>query len=279
MAIAIAFHYACCMESRAKPVIGVVADVQSGGKHITHGVGQKYLDAITGGAGAVAVMLPALIDRPNSAWTDPADTARVLGLLDGLFLTGAVSNVAPERYGADLLDPSLPSDPARDHVSLSLVTEAVSRGMPVLGVCRGFQEINVALGGTLHQAVHDVPGLSDHREKPGLSVAEQYAPAHHVTFVPGGMLHLFTGADGTMVNSLHGQGIERLAPGLVADAEAADGLVEAFRLDGTEAFLLGLQWHPEWEFRDDPVSVMIFRAFGNAARAYRAARSASMMVP
>ena len=151
------------MESRAKPVIGVVADVHSGGKHVTHGVGQKYLDAVSGGANAVAVILPALIDRPNAAWTDPADIGRVLGLLDGLFLTGAVSNVAPEHYGASLLDPSLPSDPARDHVTLSLIAEAVSRGMPVLGVCRGLQEINVALGGTLHQAVHDVAGFSDHR--------------------------------------------------------------------------------------------------------------------
>jgi len=254
-----------------KPVIGVVADVHEG-KHPVHSVQQKYLDAITGGAGAIALILPALIDRPGSAWTDNADLADTLDLLDGLFLTGAVSNVAPGRYGAVLEDPQSPGDPARDHVSLSLARLAADRGLPLLGVCRGFQEINVALGGTLHQAVHAVPGLDDHREKPGLTLDGQYAPSHEVRFSPGGMLHLLSGLDQAWVNSLHGQGVDRLAPCLATEAVAPDGLIEAYRLDRTDAFLLGVQWHPEWAFRENPLSVAIFRAFGTAARAYQATR-------
>jgi putative glutamine amidotransferase len=144
---------------------------------------------------------------------------------------------------------------------------AVARGLPVLGVCRGFQEINVALGGTLHQAVHDVPGFYDHRENSSVSLDEQYGPVHGVEFTPGGLLHTLTGMQGARVNSLHGQGVERLAPGLAVEARAPDGLIEAFRLERTEAFLLGVQWHPEWSFRNDPLSIAIFRAFGAACRA------------
>ncbi len=258
-----------------KPMIGVVADALTGGKHSTHAVQQKYLDAVSGGAGAIALILPALIDRPGAAWTAADDLADTLGLLDGLFLPGAISNVAPARYGATLEDPNSPGDPARDHVSLSMIELAVARGLPVLGVCRGFQEINVALGGTLHQAVHGVPGYDDHREKPELSLNDQYGPAHEVSFTPGGLLHSLSGLDRAQVNSLHGQGVERLAARLAVEAVAPDGLIEAFRLDRTDAFLLGVQWHPEWEFRDDPLSLAIFRAFGTAARAYQANRLAT----
>ncbi len=251
-----------------KPVIGVVADIFSGGKHVAHTVQQKYLDAVTGGAGGLALILPALIDTPGGAWTDEADFAQALGMLDGLFLTGALSNVAPQAYGATLANPNSPADPARDHVALRLIREAVRVGLPVLGVCRGFQEINVALGGTLHQAVQDVPGLNDHRETPDMPLAAQYAPAHDIAFTPGGLLHSATGMTGAQVNSLHGQGVDRLAPGLAIEATSPDGLVEAFRLDDQEKFVFAAQWHPEWAFRDDPLSVVIFRTFGEAARAY-----------
>ncbi len=251
-----------------KPVIGVVADIHAGGKHVAHTVQQKYLDAAAGGADAIPLILPARVEAPGSVWSDPADLARVLAMLDGLFLTGAISNVAPGEYGAALADPHSPSDPARDHVTLRLVRDAVRLGLPVLGVCRGCQEINVALGGTLHQAVYEVPGLEDHREKPGVSLAEQYAPAHAVAFTQGGLLAMATGMAGARVNSLHGQGVDRLAPGLAVEATSPDGLVEAFRLDDHEKFALGVQWHPEWAFRDDPLSTVIFRSFGQAARAY-----------
>jgi putative glutamine amidotransferase len=253
-----------------KPAIGVVADVHTVGKHTSHTVGEKYLDAVTGVAHAHAFILPALIDRPGAAWTDPEDIGAVLDRLDALFLTGAVSNVEPHRYGATLQDPNSPCDPARDHVTLPLIAAAIARGMPILAVCRGFQEINVALGGTLHQAVHEVPGFSDHREPKG-TLAEQYAPSHEVGFVPGGLLHTVSGMTCAKVNSLHGQGVDRMAACLAVEATAPDGLIEAFSLADQDQFLLGVQWHPEWQVREDPLSVVIFRAFGDAARAYHAA--------
>jgi putative glutamine amidotransferase len=256
-----------------KPVIGVVADIHTGGKHVSHSVQQKYLEAASAGAGAITIILPALIAAPGATWTDRQDLTDILSRLDGLFLTGARSNVAPTLYGATLADPNSPADPARDHVTLNLIHEAVDRGLPILGVCRGFQEINVALGGTLHQAVHHVPGLADHRER-GTTLAEQYAPAHTITLAPGGLLHSFSGLEEARVNSVHGQGIDRLAPSLAEDATAPDGLIEAFRLDRGDSFLLGVQWHPEWHFRDDPLSTVIFRAFGTAARAYQHQRLA-----
>jgi putative glutamine amidotransferase len=240
-------------------------------------VQDKYLDAVSAGAGALAVVLPALIDRPGGAFHDPRDIEAMLDRLDGLFLSGATSNVDPAHYGATLADPNSPADAARDHVSLAIIRAAVRRGMPVLGVCRGLQEINVALGGSLHQAVHDVPGLNDHRERDDDPLETQYGPSHEVNLTPGGLLHTMAGEPAAWVNSLHGQGIDRMAPGLAVEARAPDGLIEAFRGE-QRGFLLAVQWHPEWRFRDNPLSVKIFNAFGSAARDWRAAsRAASGM--
>lgn len=248
-----------------KPVIGLVADVVSERDHIAHAVHASYLDAISGGAGALPVILPALVGT-DGALTDPADLDQALDLIDGLFLPGATSNVDPAHYGDTQQDPNSPADPARDHVSLALIRRAVARGIPVLGVCRGLQELNVALGGTLHQAVHDAPGHDDHRENPDLPVPAQYAPVHEVRLVAGGLLHRLAGAATTRVNSLHGQGVRRLAPSLHPEAHAPDGLIEAVGWQG-DGFVLGVQWHPEWLFRTDPVSKAIFAAFGEAAKA------------
>ena len=258
------------MQSDRKPVIGIVADLNRKPTHPVHSVGDKYLDAVTAGADALAFIIPAHIDRPGAAFTDPTDIDSVLNLLDGLFLTGATSNVNPTHYGATLADPNSPADPARDHVSLAIARAAIRRGLPVLGFCRGFQEINVALGGTLHQAVHDTPGLNDHRENSNDKLDLQYGPSHAVTFAPGGILHGLAGAATAQVNSLHGQGVDRLAPGLVVEATAPDGLIEAYRGDA-DFFLLAVQWHPEWRFRENSLSAGIFRAFGDAARAWRTA--------
>jgi putative glutamine amidotransferase len=256
------------MQTDQKPLIGIVADLNRRPTHPVHSVGDKYLDAVTAGADALAFIIPALIDRPGGAFTDVADVDQVLDRLDGLFLTGATSNVNPAHYGATLADPQSPADPARDHVSLAMARGAIRRGMPVLGVCRGFQEINVALGGTLHQEVHNTPGLQDHRENSGDPLEVQYGPAHAVALAPGGVLNRLAGALSVDVNSLHGQGVDRLAPGLVVEATAPDGLIEAYRGEGS-GFLLAVQWHPEWQFRANPLSVGIFRSFGEAARAWR----------
>jgi putative glutamine amidotransferase len=156
---------------------------------------------------------------------------------------------------------------------LPLIRAAIKRGIPLFAICRGFQEMNVALGGSLHQAVHGVEGMADHRERNEDTLDQQYAPSHRVLLDPGGrMAQILNGAVSCMVNSLHGQGIHRLAAGLAVEARADDGLVEAYRVEDAKGFTLAVQWHPEWRFSENPDSVKLFRAFGDACRAYKAAR-------
>jgi putative glutamine amidotransferase len=235
-------------------------------------VQEKYIDAVVGGAQAMPLLIPAAIAWEGPGWPAREDISGLLATLDGLFLTGGLSNVAPAQYGDTPLDPPLPSDGARDRVSLALTNAAIARSMPVFGVCRGMQEINVALGGTLYQQVHRTADFDDHREPAGARLADQYASAHMVTPVAGGVLHDLVGPDPIAVNSLHGQGVDQLAPRLIVDARAPDGLIEAVRGDGP-GFLYAVQWHPEWKFRENPVSLALFRAFGNAARAFALSRS------
>jgi putative glutamine amidotransferase len=196
-------------------------------------------------------------------------------------LPGSPSNVHPSHYdGGDSRTPEL-HDRERDATTLPLIRAAIARGLPVLAICRGIQELNVALGGTLHQQVHELDGRLDHRGGPG-TLEQRYGPKHPITL--SGELARIVGADTIMVNSLHSQAIERPAPGLVVEALAEDGTIEAVRVvttglipgsgPGTAAsrargFALGVQWHPEWGFRDNPASLAIFRAFGAACRAYR----------
>jgi putative glutamine amidotransferase len=184
-------------------------------------------------------------------------------------LTGSASNVHPSYYSEELLDPSLPQDPARDQTTLPLIRAAVKLGIPIIAICRGFQEMNVALGGSLHQAVQTVPGHFDHRENPELGMDEQYGDAHKVRIIEGGKLHGILGASEIPVNSLHGQGVNELASGLTVEAVAEDGLVEAFSVSTSPGFTLAVQWHPEWRILQNPHSMKMFGAFGNACREYQ----------
>jgi putative glutamine amidotransferase len=197
------------------------------------------------------------------------DLETMLALCDGIMLTGSASNVHPSYYSEDVLDPSLPQDPARDQTTLPLIRAAVRRGIPIIAICRGFQEMNVALGGSLHQAVQNVPGHFDHRENPELGMDEQYGDAHRVRLIEGGKLHGILKAPEIPVNSLHGQGVNELAPGLTVEAVAEDGLVEAFSVSTAPGFTLAVQWHPEWRIVQNPYSMKMFGAFGNACREYQ----------
>jgi len=247
------------------PLVGVPADLKEIGPHPYHTAGDKYLRAVSHGAGCLPVVLPALGD-----WYDVAD---VVDRLDGLFFTGSPSNVHPIHYGGDDAQSVLPHDPARDATTLPLLRRALAVGLPVFCICRGFQELNVVLGGTLHPRVHDVPGMMDHREPKDAPVEVQYAPAHPVTLTQGGRFAAITGRTELRVNTVHGQGIDRLAPRLTAEATAPDGLVEGVSV-ADHPFALGVQWHPEWRFWEDAASVALFRAFGDAVRAHAAARAA-----
>ena len=229
----------------------------------------KYVDAVVRGAFCAPLVLPAL--------GEALDLDAVLAVCDGVMLTGSASNIHPGHYGQHVYDPELPQDPARDATTLPLIRAAVARGIPILAVCRGFQEMNVALGGSLYQAVQQVAGKMDHRENPNLSLDEQYAPAHRITLAPGGILQKILGGGAeTMVNSLHGQGVDRLAPGIAIEATSDDGLVEAFSLPSAPGFTLALQWHPEWRLLENPDSIKMFGAFGDACRQYRGQQGGSV---
>lgn len=247
---------------KSKPVVMVPACNRMLGQHPFHVVGQKYVDAVRL-AGCLPLVVPPLGDD---------DFETMLELADGVLLTGAVSNVHPSHFEEPVLNPALPLDPVRDATTLRLIPQVLARGIPLFAICRGFQEANVALGGSLHQAVQDVVGYQDHRGASGVAdaSAEQiYGPSHAVRVVPGGVLSGIVDAESFIVNSVHGQGINRLAAGLRVEATAPDGLVEAFSVLGAAGFNLSVQWHPEWQAAANPVSVQLFRAFGRACQNYR----------
>ncbi len=242
------------------PLIGIPADRRLYGKHYFHMAGEKYIEAVAVGAHAVPVLIPAL--GPE------LDTASLLDACDGLLLTGSASNVEPHHYGGPASQPGTLHDSNRDATTLPLIPRAIAAGLPVLAICRGFQEMNVAYGGTLHQRLHEVEGYLDHREDESTALEVQYGPAHEVLLEPGGYLHTIAGRDRLQVNSLHWQGVEILGRGLTVEARAPDGVIEAFRVADAPSFALGLQWHPEWQFEKNPFSSALFAAFGEASRRY-----------
>lgn len=250
--------------SRPLPLVGLPCDARDLGPHPFHVVGDKYIRAVSHGARCQPLLIPALGD-----WWD-ADA--LLDRLDGLLFTGSPSNLDPAHYGLPPVMSTPPLDPARDATTLPLLKAALRRGIPVFAICRGFQELNVALGGTLYPRVQEVPGRLDHREPKEVPIAVQYAPVHPVTLTPGGLFARITGVDFIQVNSLHQQGIDRLAPGLAAEAVAPDGLVEGVRYTDGPGFAIGVQWHPEWRFWENPAYAALLSAFGDAVRDYAAAR-------
>ncbi len=227
-------------------------------------VGEKYIEAVAAGAGAVPVLVPAL--GPE------LDLSSLLNACDGLLLTGSASNVEPHHYGGPASEPGTLHDPNRDATTIPLIPRAVAAGLPVLAICRGFQEMNVAYGGTLYQRLHEVPGHLDHRDDESLPLDEQYGPAHEVLLEAGGLLRKIAGRDRLQVNSLHWQGVRALGGDLLVEARAPDGVIEAFRVADSPSFALGLQWHPEWQFAENPFSRALFAAFGEASRVRAAAR-------
>lgn len=247
------------MSAAAKPVVLVPACNRMVGVHPFHIVGKKYADAVRL-AGCQPLIVP---------WAAPDELEALLDLADGVVLTGSPSNVHPDHFDEAVLDPSLPLDPDRDAWTLPLVPRIIARGVPLFAICRGMQEANVALGGSLHQAVHEVDGHLDHRDPDELPVEAQYGPAHPIALTPGGRLREVLGADSVEVNSLHGQAVNRLAEGLVVEARAPDGVIEAFSMPSAPGFNLAVQWHPEWQAATNPVSMRLLQAFGAACVAYR----------
>jgi putative glutamine amidotransferase len=224
----------------------------------------KNVEAVTRVVRGIPLLLP-------TAGED-LDLPSLLARVDGVYLTGSESNVDPLRYGEDPRFPPERLDRDRDRTILPLIRAAIAGGIPILAICRGFQELNVAFGGSLYQRVEEEPGLLDHREDETQPRDVQYAPVHDVELASSGLLRRLLGGERVRVNSLHQQGIRRLAPELSVEAVAADGLVEAVRVKDAGAFALGVQWHPEWFAETDPVSRALFESFGDACRLRAAER-------
>ena len=241
-----------------KPIVLIPADVKQIGEHPFHAVGQKYLIAVAEAAGALPLVVPAISNH--------IEPDALLRIADGVLLTGSPSNVHPSHFGQAVHNPALPLDLARDALTLKLIRATIDAEVPLLAICRGFQELNVAFGGSLHQAVQEVIGMNDHREPKELSLDEQYGVSHLVKLIPEGMLSKIIGVNELMVNSLHGQGIDKLGRGLKAEAYASDGLIEAVSVVDAKTFALGVQWHPEWKVMDNPHYLAIFKAFGDACK-------------
>lgn len=250
------------MTERNRPIVGIPCDRKMLSGLPYHVVGEKYIDAVREVAGALPLLIPVT--------KEPLNIGELLGTLDGLFLPGSSSNVAAKHYAGPETGSLV--DEARDETSLPLIRQAIDRGTPLFAVCRGLQELNVALGGTLDQKIEALPGRFDHSEKPGLPEEERYGQAHPIELVSGGLLEGLTGKRKFEVNSLHSQGISRLAPGLAVEARADDGTIEAVSRPGSPGFVLAVQWHPEWRAVQNPISVKLFEAFGTALRAAREKR-------
>jgi putative glutamine amidotransferase len=250
------------MSSASKPVVLVPACNRMIGQHPYHVAGKKYVDAVR-----LAGCQPLVV--PNAT---AADIDELLDFAHGVFLTGSASNVHPSHFGEGVHDPALPLDTERDTWTLPLIPKLLERGMPLFSVCRGAQETNVALGGSLHQAVHEVGPYRDHRADSNAAAELQYGLAHEVIVEPGGVLDALLPDKRFAVNSVHAQAVNRLADGLRVEARAPDGLVEAFSVAAAPGFNLCVQWHPEWQAADNPVSMRLLRAFGQACRAYQQRR-------
>lgn len=242
-----------------KPIVLLPADVKQIGGQPFHAVGQKYILAVAQAADALPLLIPAISEH--------LDLDALLANIDGIVFTGSQANVHPSHFGQDVHNPELPLDLARDALTLKLIRAAIEASVPVLAICRGFQELNVAYGGSLYQAVQEVADKHDHREPKDLPLETQYAVSHSVSLVKNGQLATIVGAEAMMVNSLHGQGIDRLGDGLTVEARAPDGLTEAISVNNAGAFALGVQWHPEWQVMQTPSYLAIFKAFGDACRA------------
>jgi putative glutamine amidotransferase len=251
-----------CNTSR-RPVVGIIGNMTLlNESYPVHAGGTMNSEAVAEVSGCIPLIIP----------SDPryVSVTELLDLCDGFLLTGGRPNVHPSEYGEDETPGHGAFDRSRDAITLPLVRACVERGQPFLGICRGFQEVNVAMGGTLYPEIRDLPGRMNHRMPPDGTIAEKFALRHPVRFTEGGVFHHLMGAPEVMTNTLHGQGIARAGARIIVDGVAPDGTPEALYIEGARGFTLSVQWHPEWNAADDPVSRPLFAAFGVAVAAWAA---------
>ncbi|WP_439110021.1 gamma-glutamyl-gamma-aminobutyrate hydrolase family protein [Lentibacter sp.] len=249
-----------------RPVVGIIGNQHLINEtYLTHGGGVMNTEAVSKVAGCLPLLIAA---DPRFVSVD-----ELLETCDGFLLTGGRPNVHPEEYGEAETEAHGEFDRARDAITLPLVRACVERGQPFFGICRGFQEVAVAFGSTLHPEVRDLPGRSNHRMPPEGTLEEKFELRHEVRFTEGGRFHALLGADAVMTNTLHGQGINKAGPRVVIEGHAPDGTPEAIYIKDAKGFTLSVQWHPEWNAANDPVSRPLFEAFGAATRAWAVAKS------
>ncbi|EDQ05316.1 Gamma-glutamyl-gamma-aminobutyrate hydrolase PuuD [Sulfitobacter indolifex] len=251
----------------ARPVVGIIGNSYLlNDSYPVHAGGQMNTEAIAEVSGCLPLIVP----------SDPRfiSVEELLEVCDGFLLTGGRPNVHPEEYGEPETEAHGAFDRARDAVALALVRACVARGQPFLGLCRGFQEVNVAMGGSLYPEIRDLPGRMNHRMPPDGTIEEKFELRHDVTFTEGGVFHQVMGASKVLTNTLHGQGIKEPGPRVVIDGRADDGTPEAIYIKDAPGFTLAVQWHPEWNAAKDPVSRPLFEQFGAAVRAWAADGSA-----
>ena len=247
------------------PIIAIPADTREIEGYYWHATPNQYVNAVVKGTGATAVVIPAL--------TEGNDIDAILDRVDGVMLSGSRTNVHPSLYGKEATEADGPFDPGRDATSLPLIRRALARGVPLLAICRGIQELNVALGGTLASEIQDRPGMWDHRKPDVQELDIAYGIRQKVIVRQGSCLASVLGTGEVQVNSLHRQAISEAAPRLTVEAVAEDGTIEAVSVIDAKAFAVGVQWHPEYWVGQDRPSSTLFEAFGDAVRAYAASKA------
>ncbi len=247
----------------ARPVVGILSNSHLiNDQYLIHGAGVMNAQALAEVSGVMPIVIP----------SDPSVmlVEELLATCDGFFFPGGRPNVHPEEYGEDVTDAHGTFERNRDRISLPLIRACVARGQPIMGVCLGFQEVNVAMGGTLYPEIRDLPGRDNHRMPPDGTMEEKFELRHEVTMTQGGPFHQLFGAHKVMTNTLHGQGIKEPGQRIVIDGYAPDGTPEAIYVADAPGFTLSVQWHPEWNADADPVSRPLFQAFGDACRNWAA---------
>ena len=252
--------------NRKRPTIGIIGNRSIlGDDYPVHGSGVTNVEAISEVARCMPLVVPA----------DPkvVSVTELMAACDGFLFTGGRPNVHPEEYGHEPTEKHGEFDRARDGITLPLIRACVESGQPIFGICRGFQEFNVAMGGTLHPEIRELPGRMNHRMPPEGTIEEKFALRHCVHFDEDGVFHHLLGDTAVMTNTLHGQGICCPGPRVVVEGRADDGTAEALHIEGAPGFAVAVQWHPEWNAANDPVSRALFGAFGDAARAWASGRA------
>lgn len=250
-----------------RPVIGIISNFyELNDQYPVYSAGTMNTEAIARVSGCIPLIVPAIPDY--------ASVEDLMAHFDGFVLTGGRPNVHPEEYGHEETEAHGEFDRNRDRLVLPLVRACVEAGQPVMGICRGFQEVNVAMGGTLHPEIRELEGRQNHRMPPDGTLEEKFELRHEVEVSEGGPFHSMFGAKRVLTNTLHGQGICQPGPRIVIDGRADDGTPEAIYVQDAPGFTMSVQWHPEWNTENDPVSKPLFEAFGDAARAFKAGRAA-----